>query len=330
MNTKGLMIACGVLLLSNPTWARIGLGIQFHYRIVDEQGSPISNANVEMSFVGLIDEKDPWKGQNDLNMKGMTDSQGRWSVSGVTMNDPAVSVKKEGFYPSGKRYTLVEQDTTLARWKPYERNETLVLRKIVNPIPMYAWNMGLMKYPAGTNEWLGFDMVLAEWMPPHGKGETEDVRFHVWRSANGYDQTIPAEVLTVRFMGNKNGVCGINDKDISNQSTFKFPYKAPRDGYSETEFRLERRLVKYEFETKTNTGTTNCFFRARSRVDKDGNIIDGLYGKIKGPLKVEGGKGIRIYMVYYLNPTPNDLNIEFDIKQNLIHKKDIRVAVPLP
>ncbi len=279
----------------------------------------------------MVDEKDPWKGLKYFNVLGETDRKGLWSVAGVTLNNPAISIQKEGYYASCIRYTLSEKDKMTGRWKPYDRDEeTICLRKIVNPIPMYAWNMSLMKYPVRTNEWVGLDMQRAEWMPPYGNGQTEDVRFHVWRSTNGYDRAHPAEVLTVRFIGDKNGVCGINDRDISYQSTMKLPYGAPRDGYSETEFRLERQLIRNDFETKTNTGTTNCFFRIRSTVDQDGNLVEGLYGKIRGPMAVEGGRGIRIKMLYYVNPTPNDLNMEFDPKRNLIHKKGVSLAVPLP
>jgi hypothetical protein len=35
-------------------------------------------------------------------------------------------------------------------------------------------------------------------------------------------------------------------------------------------------------------------------------------------------------MIYYVNPTPNDLNMEFDPKKNLIRKKDVSVSVSMP
>jgi hypothetical protein len=260
----------------------------------------------------------------------MTDRKGQWSVLGVTLAEPAVSAKKEGYYPSTVHFHLIDGDKTLMRWIPYERQVTIVLRRMINPTPMYAWSMHLNEYPVGTNEWAGYDMLRAEWMPPHGKGETEDVRFHVWRSTNGYDRTQPSQIFTVRFVGEQNGICGIDDRSVSGQSWLKLPYKAPLDKYNEKEFRVERRLAKYEFETKTNTGTTNCFIRIRSKSDKDGNFTEGLYGKISGPLEVEAGRDIRIRMVYYVNPTPNDLNMEFDPKRNLIQKPGVVNAVVFP
>jgi hypothetical protein len=51
-------------------------------------------------------------------------------------------------------------------------------------------------------------------------------------------------------------------------------------------------------------------FRVRTELDQDGNVKSTLYGKIYGDF---------MHFRYYLNPTPNDRNIEFDPKQNLIH-----------
>ena len=50
-------------------------------------------------------------------------------------------------------------------------------------------------------------------------------------------------------------------------------------------------------------------FRVRTVEDHDGNIVSARYGKIYGDF---------MQFSYYLNPTPNDRNIEFDPKQNLL------------
>lgn len=306
------------------------LDVKLRVAVNEEQGAPIKNAKVLCYFSKPVDSKDPWEGQTSDEISIMTDREGKGTATGTSMVRMAVVSQKEGYYESRETLYNLRFNREKRQWLPYERDVRLVLRKIVNPIPMYAWGMHLLDYPAGTNVWVGYDMLLAEWMPPHGKGATEDVRFHVLRAADAYDRTQPAVVLTVRFMGEKNGVCGIDDKAVNYQSLMKLPYCAPREGYSEKEFRFEKRLGENEFKTMTNTGTTNCFFRVRSKTDRNGNFVEGLYGKIRGPLGVEGGKRIPISMFYYVNPTPNDLNLEFDPKKNLIHKKDVSVAVPMP
>jgi hypothetical protein len=306
------------------------LDVKLQVTVSDEQGSPIRDAQVICCFSKPVDSKDPWKGQTSDKVQALTDYNGKVSAKGKSMNEMTVVSRKVGYYDSREPLYNLKFDREKLQWLPYEREVKLVLRKIVNPIPMYAWNMRRMDYPVGTNVWVGYDMLLAEWMPPHGKGEVEDVRLHVLRATAAYDRTQPAVILTILFMGEKNGVCGIDDQKVSNQSWLKLPYCAPREGYSEKEFRFEKRFGEHEFKTMTNTGTTNCFFRIRSKIDKDGKFIEGLHGKIHGPVGVEGGKHIPICVIYYVNPTPNDLNMEFDPKKNLVPKKEAKNAVVMP
>jgi hypothetical protein len=59
----------------------------------------------------------------------------------------------------------------------------------------------------------------------------------------------------------------------------------------------------------------------RTVKDHAGNIVSARYGKIYGDF---------MQFSYYLNPTPNDRNIEFDPKQNLLGglKSFERVSAP--
>ncbi len=56
-------------------------------------------------------------------------------------------------------------------------------------------------------------------------------------------------------------------------------------------------------------------------MDERGNIVSAHYGKIYGDF---------MQFSYYLNPTPNDRNVEFDPKQNLLKnlKSDEGVSAP--
>jgi hypothetical protein len=59
----------------------------------------------------------------------------------------------------------------------------------------------------------------------------------------------------------------------------------------------------------------------RTAVDDRGKIVSTHYGKIYGDF---------MQFTYYLNPTPNDQNIEFDLKQNLLHGLQSFEQVPQP
>jgi hypothetical protein len=51
------------------------------------------------------------------------------------------------------------------------------------------------------------------------------------------------------------------------------------------------------------------YFRVRTALDHQGNVVSAHYGKIYGDF---------MQFRYYFNPTPNDRNVEFDTKQNLV------------
>jgi hypothetical protein len=56
-------------------------------------------------------------------------------------------------------------------------------------------------------------------------------------------------------------------------------------------------------------------------LDDSGNVKSALYGKIPGNFRFYAGTKAPTSGMgfdYYLNPTPNDRNVEFDPKRNLI------------
>ena len=62
-------------------------------------------------------------------------------------------------------------------------------------------------------------------------------------------------------------------------------------------------------------------FRVETVLDETGKVKSALYGKIYGDF---------MQFTYYLNPTPNDRNIEFDPKHNLFHGSNAFEDVRLP
>ena len=74
-------------------------------------------------------------------------------------------------------------------------------------------------------------------------------------------------------------------------------------------------------EEYTESDPKRCYcFRVRSQFDEKGNMISAIYGKIYGDFKFDGfdKKGLTsIEFLYYLNPSPLDRNLEWDMKTNL-------------
>ena len=61
-------------------------------------------------------------------------------------------------------------------------------------------------------------------------------------------------------------------------------------------------------------------FRIRTTRDENGNVTSSYYGKIYGDIILKQGYGYVVggtEFLYYLNPTPNDRNLEWDMKHNL-------------
>ena len=63
------------------------------------------------------------------------------------------------------------------------------------------------------------------------------------------------------------------------------------------------------------------FIRVRSVLDENGKLKSALYGKITDNFKFFAGTKAPhagLGFTYYLNPTPNDRNVEFDPQKNLM------------
>src|SRR5439155_9127370 len=101
-----------------------------------------------------------------------------------------------------------------------------MLRRIINPIPMYArrlqTEMPISGQPAG------FDLTESDWVEPYGKGKASDFVFALRRrftSRRDYES-----VVTVTFSNPGNGLHVVEAPDDYG-SELKLPRTAPNNGY---------------------------------------------------------------------------------------------------
>ena len=168
-------------------------------------------------------------------------------------------------------------------------------------------------FPAKLEEPVGYDFVLQNWMPPYGKGQHEDVlitiRLNDSKKAGG-----PQASVEYAFTGQGNGVCGIPLHSIVSESQFQTPYEAPENGYENNPCLLTERLYPSgagKPVQKSNIEGENFFFRIRTQYDDEGNVVSGLYGIILDKIQIIiWPKQNKIMGLYWLNPTPNDRNLE--------------------
>jgi hypothetical protein len=205
---------------------------------------------------------------------------------------------------------------------------------VQNPIPLMAkkvtrdW-VSPVQLPAFGRP-VGYDFEVGDWVAPYGRGRVGDLLFQLDGQTTNlggeYDTT-----LRIEFSHAKDGFILI--KPIEG-SELKMPYLAPTDGYRSNLIRRQSRIkdgIK-EFPVRDKIIEDKCaedyyFFRVRTIVDEDGNIVSANYAKVQRGFEwfVSG----EIKFQYHFNPTPNDRNLEFDPKRNLLKlPEEHRVTEP--
>ena len=241
----------------------------------------------------------PPLGQSEASEKvqGVTDASGIFTASQTNTGSIGLGFQasKAGYYTTTKGHEFAKfKDSDPSKWNP---SETLVLKKIGHPVPLYAKWVDV--WPLKGDGAAGYDLVTGDWVAPYGTGANTDVIFtrkFDKRSATDFDYT-----LTISFPNSGDGIQEFSVPESEKWSELRSPHEASADGYQAQLIRTnfvhldKSRLADYD-ENKI------YFFRVHT-----------LYGKIYGD-------PILLNFHYYLNPTPDDRNIEFDPKQNLLKK----------
>ncbi len=316
-----------LLLLTLPTTVFALPTAKYTLKVIDEGGEPIEGIQASISF--MEPKSEGWGGDTYL-VQGETDSGGIFTGSGETQAYAVYGASGEGYYPTGLKYQGFNGTSGIVgfrRWEPWNPTLDVVLKPIKNPIPMYARKTDWIEIPK-VGEFIGYDLKRADWVVPYGSGLTADFLFkleHDIRSRSDYDAK-----LTLRFSNEGDGIQSVLVGEDEG-SMFKLNYEGPERGY-------KKELVT-ELWGRPNkplpivfSDNQNYYFRVRSELDSEGNVEEGLYGKIHGNIEferlVKDGGSIRF--TYYLNPTSNDRNIEFNPKKNLFKRLEDNHKVVLP
>jgi hypothetical protein len=206
------------------------------------------------------------------------------------------------------------------RWEPWNPQLQIVAPRIQNPIALYARRLGfgpnveLLTYGP-----IGFDLIVSDWVEPHGKGKNPDFVLSHLPGKRAEDVNSPFDsVFTLTFTNRGDGILSKTANPL--KRLLELPRSAPEDGY---EPKLERSISWAGNNTPIHLGTRddqNYFFRVRTVLDQQGNVVSALYGKIYGDINFfapPSSHGM-VRFTYYLNPTPLDRNLEFDPKRNLL------------
>jgi hypothetical protein len=251
-------------------------------KVVGEDGNPIGGATAD---IGYYTNSQP---ANDL---GVTDTNGIFSTSHSvrsTLAEVSLQAAKSGYYPTWRERQLGPQ-YDLAQWI---FTQTLVLKKIEKPIAMYAKQIDSLTFPA-FNKPIGYDLMVGDWVAPYGKGINSDIIF----TENHVDEK-SGYTFTISFPNLGDGIQEFALPESEKGSALRSSHDAPVDGYQ----------PKHE-QTQMADPNRNYYFRVRTVLDQNRNVVSAHYGKIYGDF---------MQFRYYLNPIPNSVNIEFDQKHNLL------------
>ncbi len=291
------------------------------FRVVDDLGAPVPEGEVKVSTFSHWVPGEGFDRDEYENFGTTLSAEGLASLTVPNIRGRLAY----GVYPNSKYYPVTAQSYQFSqvrggRWEPWNPEVTVVVPRKINPIPLHVRLVGNgPNFEMPTLGPVGFDLLVSDWVAPHGKGKRADFVFERKTVIPTTDPTRAFEsIFTLTF---SNIGDGIQSRLASTQKRLlELPREAPEAGY---EPKLVKKVARSAEGAAIETGARddqNYFFRVRTVINPDGKVISALFGKIHGniecdPLNSEKGM---LRFTYYLNPTPLDRNLEFDPKRNLL------------
>ncbi len=294
----------------------------------DDRGQPVGGVSLDGGFRDVSNA-----GARD-RFEGVTDTNGVFVAKGSALIGVGVRARAEGYYETVTSIPLDPgEGVEVGHW---DITIPVVLKRMRHPIPMYS--RAVANPYISTFESVGkyrlhaisqYDLLNGQFVSPHGDGIVGDLRYNwnmVIYSTNKAGRALDMEMnLEISMPNGVDGICrGISDGgkgDSRNEgSAYLSAYEAPTHGYT-------NRMSLYWKVNGTNSESNDdghdlYYFRIRTQTNEAGVVTNALYGKIIGQIN---GR-----FTYYLNPTPNDRNVEFDPKQNLFTNLAPLEAVSVP
>ena len=278
---------------------RKGAKAKLSYKIVDDEGTPITNAMVYGQW------------QNDYPRKTwketfVTDANGEFIAKGKVGGRFGFYVKKDGCYLSSTGvefhwrhgvFPLVKD----GKWQPYGECRTLVVKRKKMPIDMPMLLDTAISVPA-TNVWLGLDLETFKLTSPYGDGAHADMQLCF--NSEPVNKYVPNwATMEVSFTNNPHGGFYVLPKDEF--SELKSSYNANINMLYRTTRTF--RIGRMASERDILNDDSYIVFRTRTKVDDKGRLVSAHYGKIYGPWYI--WRNTRARMIFF-NTIPNDTNLE--------------------
>jgi hypothetical protein len=276
--------------------------------VINDAGNPLEGANVSVLY-----DVPPLGGSTDSGkIAGVTDADGKFSATHADKTlGLSFVVEKSGYYP-----TVIKDDFQgLFAPERLNRNLIITLKRVANPIPMYAkW---IDTSPLNGDGVASLDFKSGKWILSKSGGDVFFTTKTDRRSAVDFMHT-----LTISFPNPGDGIEEYFMPESEKGNQLRSMHEAPADGYHSSLTRTNSAGPTGPVQADYDQSRV-YYFRVDTVLDQAGNVNSALYGKIYGD-------PVFMNFYYYLNPTPNDRNIEFDPKQNLLKGFDSLQIVSAP
>lgn len=313
-----------VIVVVVTTCCDSAIGALFHrdsmanFKVVDFDGNPISNAVVSVNTFKKWTPGEGFGRDVYMDIDGRTDANGETKIVFLCKSlNFSFSVKADGYYSNGGGIEFARAGSGfMLRQTQFETNLVVMLKPIVNPIPMFVCyrprGIGRqLKYPgnARSGTW-GFDLRFDDWIKPDGRGEVAD--FFVEYSEAHLDQDKALDCALV-FTNAVDDGCYVAK---CTGTRFRSDYAANTNAVyiKRLDFDSWGKKYKGRYATELLDGDEYLVIRTRTRRDEGGRIISANYSKIYGPISFCFGMNF----ISYFNPNENDPNLEAAIKVNLV------------
>ncbi len=294
------------------TMLKKGLPAKVTVRVKDPDGKPLSNASVMFCFV-VYNHREP------NTVVARTDENGMATGEALANDEIVIHIEKPGWYRPRCRHKLWGPGNGYqsGRWEPWNPTLDITMYPKINRRQAPKFRSCYYEH-LEPNVAYGFDMLEKDIVPPGRKEETADFQF----KGNGQKIIISCEnqmgsmiiyftnSLDVIFQNNGDGVIKMKKHE---DSEFKFTYLAPETGY------MQRLQLYEDFSPQRPEGKGEPFLSDKeylifriSRIDEKSGETKRYYGiitRLSGTADLAGKRDFEI--AYYLNPDPEDRNIEY-------------------
>ncbi len=310
MNLSRIAVCIAALFNILPIYASSrSADAKVEFNVIDDQGAPVYDAQVEVIFdmLGL------GKGSR---ISTNTDTNGICYATGETAGIINIRVSKEGYYRTHDEVRLIamgkKRDIKWGKWQPWGMKKKITLPKVRKPIAI-PFDSCELRWTNHTNEWIGYDFQINDYVKPFGSGEFADceIKFILhgkptYNEYNGLEKYI-------RFPGAYSGSYWA-DKFLG--SDLQGVYRANKSETYKKDFFFSEKLLRnkrgrpYKRERIDFDQTKVLVVRSRCKVNDTGELISAKYFQIYNISFACDEKGVGIKCGGVYNPTPNDTNIE--------------------